>query len=254
VQAAAFISSLSHVTDTTKSSCASSLAATARRLGTPTPLLSLLQFALNASASTIPTRQAVPATSRHIFVLVNSALHNDDSNLAVAIWLCWKTASRWSDLMMLKRHNFLEVNQQQQRIVIRWAETKTNRTQSFRPDSWTVVVEADPQPAWMFELARRTINALPPNLFFTTTTTEQMRRFMRSLPQTVSLTAHSIKRGAVNALVEAAVDGRLDPRLIPLLAKHKDVANQFPATTLRYASDQVSLALMLGTQHATTLL
>jgi hypothetical protein len=68
------------------------------------------------------------------------------------------------------------------------------------------------------------------------------------------LTAHSPKRGAVGVLVEAAMQGQLDPRLIPLVAKHKDQLHDFPVATLRYAPNKVQLARMLGTQNATRIL
>ena len=66
--------------------------------------------------------------------------------------------------------------------------------------------------------------------------------------------AHSIKRGAVDILIEAAAEGKVDPRLIPLLSKHKDDLMNFPSSTLRYTSNKVALAKMLKTQLATILL
>jgi hypothetical protein len=107
----------------------------------------------------------------------------------------------------------------------------------------------------MWELLQRVLRKLKKEQPLTTTTTEQLRRFMRSLETTQSLTAHSIKRGAISVLVDAALEQRLhDPRLISLIAKHKDSLHSFPTATLRYVTDKVKLALILGTQHCTRLL
>ena len=231
------------------------LGTTARRLGHTVPMLDLLAAAYRAVGSTTPTVQAEPATRLQVFTLVNAALKADNDNLAVAIWLAWKTASRWDDITHLTKESFLEHEEQQQQLVIQWGQTKTNRKLEFRPDMWTVVVEEDPKVAWMWELTQRTIRGLKKQQPLTTTSTEALRRFMRSVPATQTLTGHSIKRGAIAALVDAALDGRLrDPRLIPLIAKHKDDLHSFPQATLRYCADKVKLALMLGTQQCTRLL
>lgn len=258
VQLTAFISNL-QVASSTRSNYASALGSTARRMGLQVPMLDLLRAAANAVGPTTPTRQAVPATRLQIFSLINAALHNNNNNkrLAVAIYLCWKTASRWADVMMLNRESFLNLTTAatDNFLVIQWGATKTNRKQEFRPDSWTVVVEENIGVAWMTALTIEVIAALPRGRLLVEQTTEQLRRFMRQHEATAELTAHSVKRGAVNLLVDAAVDGRLaDPRLIPLLAKHKDQLHAFPSTTLRYVEDKVKLALMLGTQHVTRLL
>ena len=68
------------------------------------------------------------------------------------------------------------------------------------------------------------------------------------------LTAHSFKRGAVDYLLKAAEQGILDPRLIPLVAKHQDHLHDFPSSTLRYTSNPQSFARVLGTGQASMLL
>jgi hypothetical protein len=254
VQAAAFISSLQRIKQSTMKQYASGLSSTLSRLGHQTPMLDLLRSALSASGSTIPTRQAPPASVLQVFVLVNAALRAGSDRLAVGLFLCWKTASRWDDVHHLRKESFLLLTPR--RIIIAWGATKSNRRQAFRPDSWTVVDEPDPSRAWMMELCLRTIAALrPEQLLLESFTTDKVRKLMRQQTATAELTAHSIKRGAINVLIAAAVEGRLrDPRLIPLLAKHKDALHWFPQTTLGYVDDKVQLALMLGTQHATMLL
>lgn len=256
VQMTAFVSNL-QVAPSTRANYASALGSTARRMGLQVPMLDLFRSAVSAVGSTTPTRQAVPATRLQIFVLINAATRSNNNRLAVGIYLCWKTASRWADVMMLKQASFLNLRTAaaDNFIVVQWGATKTNRKQEFRPDSWTVVVEEDPGLRWLTAAVVDTIATLPRGRLLVETTTEQLRRFMRAQERTKELTAHSIKRGAVNMLVDAAVDGRLaDARLIPLLAKHKDQLHAFPSTTLRYVEDKCKLALMLGTQNATRLL
>jgi hypothetical protein len=68
---------------------------------------------------------------------------------------------------------------------------------------------------------------------------------------TQRLTAHSIKRGALDVLLNAACTSKLDPRLIALVAKHKDQLHEFTAATIRYLANKDNLARMLGTQKAT---
>lgn len=256
VQMTAFVANL-QVAPSTRANYASALGSTARRMGMQVPMLELFRAAANAVGPTTPTRQAVPATRLQIFVLINAALRSKNNRLAVGIFLCWKTASRWADVMMLKQASFLNLHTAaaDNFLVVQWGATKTNRKQEFRPDSWTVVVEEDPELRWLTSSVVDTITSLPRGHLLVDTTTDQLRRFMRAQERTAELTAHSIKRGAVNLLVDAAVEGRLsDPRLIPLLAKHKDQLHAFPSTTLRYVEDKVKLALMLGTQNATRLL
>jgi hypothetical protein len=64
-------------------------------------------------------------------------------------------------------------------------------------------------------------------------------------------TAHSFKRGAVNVATQAAVAHEIPDRFVSLLAKHVHPDNAFPPATLRYASDDIAKALLLGTQKLT---
>lgn len=256
VQMTAFVGNL-QVAPSTQANYASALGSTARRMGLQVPMLDLFRSAAAAVGSTTPTRQAVPATRLQLFILVNAALRSNNNRLAVGLYICWKTASRWADVMMLKQASFINLRTAaaDNCLVVQWGATKTNRKQEFRPDSWTVVVEEDPELRWLTSMVVETIEALPRGQLLVETTTEQLRRFMRAQERTAELTAHSLKRGAINLLVDAVVEGRLaDARLIPLLAKHKDELHAFPSTTLRYVEDKCKLALMLGTQNATRLL
>ena len=164
--------------------------------------------------------------------------------MRLALFIARKTASRWSDVAVLTKESFVEFSAEQ--IVIEWSSTKTSSPSDFRAWRWTVIHDAAPMNWAVTELSR-----LPAGCALTEVTTEQLVAMMSRLFQR---TAHSVKRGAIDCLVAHAAAGRLDIKLIPLLAKHQDPTSQFPATTIRYAADKVKLALMLGSQHATRLL
>lgn len=265
VQHTAFISNLHNCSNSTKAGYVSALAAVSRRLGHQVPMLDMLGAALRADGeSTIPTRQAVPATRRQVFALVNAALRQDRPSLAVLIYLAWKSSSRIDDLLHLVPESVLNLEEPLLparpffQLVLLWAQTKTNRRQEFRPDSVVVIWEEDQQLwPWLCPLVRDVLRQRRRRQqhIFDGITTEQVRRFMSRTPGCEELTGHSIKRGAVSHLVDQALLGRLhDTRLISLLAKHKDELHAYPTATLRYVPDKVKLALMLGTQHATRLL
>ena len=93
------------------------------------------------------------------------------------------------------------------------------------------------------------------NLPLSSVTYNALIKFLHLFPQTQQLTAHSFKRGALGHLINMAVQGHLeDPRLITIMAKHKDELHDFPTTTVRYAPNPTAFALMIGTQKATKLL
>ena len=135
------------------------------------------------------------------------------------------------------------------RILITGAKWPPGENSDYRAWRWTVIHDRQPM-TWQVESLMR----MRPNAPITTTPTEGLVAHMSTLLPGEGYTAHSIKRGALNLLAKEAVAGNLDPRLLPLLAKHSDPATQYPATTLRYIQDKVALALMLGTQHAIILL
>ncbi len=254
MQIAAFITASTTTRPSTKLSYGKQLRALAKKTGTTsTPVLDLVLSGLSVTASSAEIHQATPATKQQIITLMKSLKERQSTShtrLALALFLAWKTASRWSDIVALKKKNVLEITATQ--AVIEWGETKTTRRDRFRPTGWTVVEEKK-YPALLIELQQQ-LDLMNDNEPLTTTTTAQLRQLFRSNPATQQLTAHSIKRGALDVLLTAAANKKLDPRLIPLLAKHKDCASQFPATTIRYLANKPNLARMLGTQKATKLL
>jgi hypothetical protein len=153
----------------------------------------------------------------------------------------------------LTRRNFLLRGCRPNEIVVEWgATTKTTRKDRWVPAGWTLIRE-EHHPMMMTQL-RETIRRLKEKEKFCTITTDRFRRWLQKDPATKHHTAHSIKRTVVGRLVDLAVQGKISPRVIPLLAKHKDDLHGFPRATLRYAPNKVMLARMLGSGEATRLL
>ena len=230
---------------------AKTLRALAHRLGsTSTPVLDMVISGLRVSSNATPPEQAVPATPQQMQILMGHAWQHDSSGkFPLALWIMWKTASRADDMRGLTKKSILLVDNNNNQVVIEWGDLKTNRQQRYRNYSLTVLQE-DTHPATLNILqgVLRRMKA-DDKLFVMSTTT--FRRWMQSFPQTRSLTAHSIKRGAINILAQHAAEGRFDPRLLAVVAKHQDPLHAFPSTTLRYVTDKIAMARMMRTQDAT---
>jgi hypothetical protein len=249
VQAMAFVSNNTHLTPQTQYTYAKTFRALASRFAMTTPVLDLYIAALRAAGSTIPTEQAVPATRQQVIFLITKAMEVD-KRLAAALYILWKSAARWDDVKNLTKESL--IHNSNNKLVIEWGQTKTSRGQPFRVSGWTVIQEIE-FPIMVQETAR-TFAQLQENEHLYPVQTHMFVRWIRQFQQTQDLTAHSFKRGAIGVLVQQAALGNVEPRLITVLAKHKDPLHDFPVSTLRYAPNKVQLAEMLGTQHATKLL
>jgi len=217
--------------------------------------MSLLSRALIRKGALIPEAQALPLSKP----LLYQWLDRLPIQLMVPVFLAWKTASRWDDMVHLQRRDVKILNEKE--LVISFgAKTKTTRANPFRPDTTVLVAHETAMTQVVAYLDR-----LPESALLTSLTTATFERLIRTLevppewkrrfPGTLShFTAHSLKRGAVHHLASEAGEGRLDPRLIPLLARHKDPLHGYPEMTFRYAADAVPLARALGSQRATLLL
>jgi hypothetical protein len=247
-QAAAFVSSL-QVTKQTLYSYAKTFRALASRFQIPTPVLDMYIAALYANGATIPIEQATPATRDQVRFLVEKAI-DTDTRLSVAVYIAWKCAARWDDVRNLTKESLIFSDENQ--AVIEWGQTKTTRGNPFRVSGWTVIEE--PRYPVMLYVMRNSFQRLKEKEHLYSMPTQMLTRWMHTFPETEKLSGHSFKRGAMGVLVEAASQGKLEPRIIPTLLKHQDPLWDFPMTTLRYAPNKVDLARMLGTQNATTLL
>lgn len=232
----------------TKLTYVKTLAALFRRTsGDLLPICSMYSTALRSSGAIIPVHQALPASPEHVDNLL--ARSSTLPRQVAAIFLLWKTASRWDEISRITGAAIRRA--QPEEIVIEWLDrTKTSRADPYKSSTWTVVHHFAP----MTEIAA-TLRALRPEELLINMTTQQLATFLRADVQTSHLTAHSFKRGALTQLMRHVSMKRLSPEIVPRLAKHKSAFEALPATTIRYASsDPVSTARALGTQEATVLL
>ena len=230
----------------TRLTYAKTLAALYHRFGHTTPILQLYQASLRNDGATIPTRQAVAATPAQVDWLMRRANNLGNQRLVAALFIQWKTASRWDEVMRLVGKSVVLASSDE--IIIEWLDrTKSTRGDPFRPSSWAVIKHDRPMDSVVAMLQQ-----LQPEEELTGWTTETFARWLKDDPCTEELSAHSFKRGAIEILVKLAAEQLISPQLIPLLAKHKSPLTEFPSTTLRYASsNKLALARMLRTQDAT---
>ena len=136
-------------------------------------------------------------------------------------------------------------------IIVEWmANTKTTRMDPWRTSAWTVIQHHAPMNHY-----NEIIQSLPATADpLLDSTTAQFVAWVQQDQQTSKITAQSIKRGSLTLLSQMVLKQELDISLIPRMAKHKVEFDVFPATTLRYLSDRITLARMLRTQEATRLL
>jgi hypothetical protein len=235
---------LQNVTPQSRLTYAKTLSAIATHVGWDVPMLRLYAGGLRRMGAAAPQHQAPPLSRNEVMTMLAAML---PSLQRVALWLAWKTASRWADIVPLRRRSFVVLRPDL--LVVEWATTKTSNAGDFA--AWRYTAVADPMPmTWVVTL----LNTMGPDLPLTSLTTEQVSTLLRRHCPTRHYTAHSLKRGALDHLVKEVIAGHLDLRYVPLLAKHRDPGTQFPATTLRYISEKEALALAMGTQHATLLL
>lgn len=210
------------------------------------PLCSIYATALRGSAS-VPIHQARPASSCNIDrMLMRSS--SESERLQTAIFVMWKTASRWDEISRLTKESFILVTEDE--IIVEWMNnTKTTRLDPWRSSTWTVIQHLAPMTHFV-----NTINSLQAEERLIDLSTSQFVDWMQKDPQTRNLTAQSIKRGALTLLVQFVLANQLDIALIPRMAKHKMSIDVLPSTTFRYLDDKISLARMMKTQEASILL
>lgn len=249
-----FIASLDNCLDSTKATYATALRAIATKMGIETPLLGLLIDGLRAGGTaTIPTRQATPASRSDVIALLDWLVRTAKTpRVAVGIYIMWKAASRYDDVLNLRKNSILLFDRSVPSIIIEWGQTKTNRARRFQIHNWTEVVELEfPQ---MLQRTAEVFSKLQDDeSIFGEMTSTQLLRLIQKCPATTTLTLHSFKRGAGDHLMRLyAQDPKIfDLRLIPALLKHKDALNDFPASTLRYIDDKVNMARAFNTGQLT---
>lgn len=257
-RAAIYIAQLPGVLPSTRLTYAASMRALTNRLGQSSSLLGFYASALTAAGGggihTAEAGQAVPATREQVRRAVLHFLIEDRPELAVAVYLMWKTASRFDDVRLLTPRCLLL--RQPARCVIQWPSWKTNRAGRRYVHSWTVVDEENyPEMLQhLYALAERT---QPAQSMIGAITTTTFARTLQRVPGCESLTAHSFKRGVARELFQKLAAGEIsnaDMRLIPMLLKHRDELHDMPTSTLGYVENVVDLAISLRSQVLTRLL
>jgi hypothetical protein len=251
MRATAMISSLNNISQSSKLTYAKSFRGIAHQLSMQTPLLSLYVSSLNADGAGIPTHQALPASQLQVRTLIRWCITELNSpRLATAIYIMFKTASRWDDVANLQKRSLIHSEQNQ--LIIEWGKTKTNRRMQYLVFGWTIIEELNyPE---MIQIALETFANLKDDEFLCQLETDRFVRIIQRHPLCKELTAHSFKRGAADVLWQAAANNIIDPRRITMLLKHKDQQHDFPSTTLTYAPNKVNLAKAFKTNELTRLL
>ena len=197
---------------------------------------------LAKAAAAKPQNQATPLTKEEI----EEALAHLPLGPRWALWLAWKTASRWDEVMRLLTDSF-EFLSPTEVLVKFGGETKASGEHPFREEMYPMV--EDPRVTQF----RNHLATLRPGSPITTWKTRDITAALRKILGK-DHGASSIKRGALTLLALLAVEGKCDPRLIPIMAKHKRPNPLFPDMTVRYLNNLVAVSRLVGTQSATRLL
>ena len=206
-------------------------------------------------------QQALPLTREQIDQLTAQWSETAPAE-ATALWLAWKTASRWSDINKLTRRSLKLLDDK--RMMVVFYETKTQNGE-YRPDHVVLVHENAGLPAFVTE----TLNQMTPGQLLTTMTTNALARKLANLPVNLKwrhdlqrfswgelrqqYSAHSIKRGAIHRLWEAAANGSIEVNMVSFMAKHK-TDFKVSQNTVRYAPNLYQVARAMGSEEATRLL
>ena len=249
-----------HTKPSTQSHYASVIRSLASALGMElsTPVLNNYMKAMSAVSASSPIKHAQHFSNSQLEFMMSKALETSVP-LALSIYLACKTASRWADIDSLTKEKIIFNHHQNRQlqpneVVILWGTgLKTSRFKPFKATGYTVVQEVEhPQ---MMEMLKNHLKKMKSGAKLCPKTTQQMYKWLKKFPQTQNLSCHSFKVTQLSKLAELAVEGLLDPRLIPLVGKHQDhQLHHFPDSTIRYITKKVALAKMLGTQNATKLL
>eukprot|EP00760_Papus_ankaliazontas_P027703 PhM_4_TR3418/c1_g4_i2/m.82490 len=153
--------------------------------------------ALSRTGGLIATRQAPPLRTVDAQRLCQSL----PQNCRFALFLAWKTASRWSDVARLRKKDIWPISETE--LVVVFPHTKSTVLRPYRPDLLVHVVhKTGLSPLYTY------LSRLQPSSPITGWTGERLRAAMRNILLDSSLGTHSIKRGAVQTLVTEAAQGR----------------------------------------------
>jgi hypothetical protein len=179
-------------------------------------------------------------------------------SLSIALVIAMKTASRWDDVVSLRRRQVLLVSTSE--MLISFVKTKANKKNLPRVDH-CVIATFQRIPPWVEKFLTR---GEPQDLLFKDLSWETAVARLRLAPPPVASsnafgterpawTTHSMKRGAITVLWEAAAEGLVDVKTVVLVAKHKGLANiEVPSHTVGYTSKTYAVAKAMNTHVATS--
>ena len=213
----------------------------------PAPTTKLVIKGLSNMGADIPLHQAPPVSRGMVTKIVSHYVVKKDAKLALAIWLMWKTASRWDDVAYLTGAHFLVISPEE--IIVHFQKTKANQAMAYKMTSLVHVRDRMPMNG-----QAAVLRSLKKDEKLMTLSRETFVQRIREVIAEPKLTGHSFKRGAADVLVRAAEEKIIPHSLIPQLLKHADPSNEFPEHTLAYTSTPESYARIFGSGAATILL
>lgn len=204
------------------------------------PLLEDLSKGIRKQAASAPTTKALPLSRRALSRL----LYTLPPNLKCLAMLCFRTASRVSDVASLSRNDIV-INRHD--ILIQFRTTKANQFGIRRADHKVLLSMPETEivnffarrppshkPIWTkqdFASLRKALSRLKPDPV-------ELKHWVSQSPDEkvrTRYTFHSFKRGAAALLWEAAAEGTIEVVDLLLLLKHKDIESSLqycPVPTL----------------------
>lgn len=167
------------------------------------------------------------------------------STQAIVI-LAYRTASRMSDMAMLRRNNITLTNDN--KIVIHWTNTKTSDQNPYKGQFYTEVAPPLPEATTSMPehmLVMQYLHSLLPHA--QVCPQSELSKIASELEK-IGLSWHSIKRSAITAAASRAARSNIPLEVVARLAKHASTES-----TIRYIGDPPTVASLLQTGSLTQL-
>lgn len=244
--ASLFLMAIPRITPQTQLAYAKAMSGTFRFLGWERQDLLTLASALRAQGAALPIDQAKPMRKVDLEQWIQTLSH---PWLRLTAMVCWKTASRWGDVVNLEKAHYIQA--QDDEVIVSWSTLpKGRRADPYTPSMYTVI-----HGHWTTEIAQL-IRASPENIPLCPWTTDKLDSEFKKCELMKEYTAHSFKRGAASHVIQELqrLSIEMRPAEFSVLLKHKLTYDLLASSDLRYPEAGPGLARMLGTQNLTKLL
>ena len=229
-------------------------------------VLSAYQRALVRDGANIPRFRPIPLTRE----VVRHLLRILPTPQAAAVFVAWKTASRWSDVWLLPLP--LRYDPSKKQILVSFlSKTKTGVSRPFAPRFLAMIDwnsnDSTPPPPRVLEYLTTHRGPLCQDtptkdfeLVLKTVPADKAPRNLETLLEGQTFrdhyTCHSIKTGAIRLLWEAVMSGELmDYTLIERIGKHQNPKGEILSDeTVRYSGDLWPVAIALKTHLVSRML